>query len=140
MTDDWYWAARFGEPAGDHFIIENGQDALWPRVRNEIDKNEHCNWMPIHKKNKGAQLEDILDMMLTVVPMNQVNLNRFMFEAAKIPVFAKFLRGARYDLCNYVSNSLFTSHESTPEPYSDGNMRRLGSIISKTLETDEDWF
>ncbi len=67
-TDDWYWAARSSEPAGDHFIIENGQDALWPRVRREIDRNEDCAWMPVHRLNKGAQLEDILDMMLTVVP------------------------------------------------------------------------
>jgi hypothetical protein len=138
--DDWYWAARSGELVGDHFIIENGQEALWRRVRSEIDRNEHCLWMPIHRTNKGAQLEDILDMMLTVVPTLQVNLNRFVFEAAKIPVFARFLRGARSDLCNYVSNSSFPDHAAKPERYSDENMRRLGSIVSRTLGCDEDWF
>jgi hypothetical protein len=142
MVDDWYWAAdRHGPgPAGDHFIIENGQDALWRRVRREIDPNEHCAWMPVHKLNKGAQLEDILDMMLTVVPTYGVNQNRFVCEAAKIPIFAKFLREARADLCNYVSNSCFPDHPSKPEPYSDKNMRRLGGIVSRTLGCDEDWF
>jgi len=138
--DDWYWAARRTEPAGDHFIIENGRDALWPRVRREIDPDRHCAWMPVHRRDKGAQLEDILDMMLTVVPMYQVNRNKFVFEAAKIPVFAKFLRNARADLCNYVSNSIYTDHATKPEPYSDQALRRLGGIVSRTLGCDEDWF
>ena len=76
-------------------------------MRREIDPNEHCNWNSIHRLNKGAQLEDILDMMFKVVPTYHVNLNKFVFEAAKISVFAKFLRNARSDLCNYVSNSAF---------------------------------
>jgi hypothetical protein len=140
--EDWYWAAaRTGKPAGDHFIIENGKSALWSRVRSEIDQNEACFWMPVHRLNKGPQIEDILDMMLTVVPTYGVNLNRFVFEAAKIPVFARFLRGARSDLCNYVSNSLFPDHQPKPEPYSDANMRRLGAVVSRTLGCDdEDWF
>jgi hypothetical protein len=141
MENDWYWACRnFGEAAGDHFIIENGQEALWRRVRAEIDQNERCAWMPVHRKNKGAQLEDILDMMLTVVPCYRVNQNRFVFEAAKIPIFAKFLHNARADLCNYVSNSCFPDHQSKPEPYSDDNMRRLGGIVSATLGCDANWF
>lgn len=140
MMDDWYWAARSGKPAGDHFIIENGQNALWPRVRREIDQDEHCAWMPVHRRNKGAQLEDILDMMLTVVPCYGVSLNRFVFETAKIPIFANFLRHARADLCNYVSNSCFPDHQSKPEPYSDANMCRLGTIVSRTLGCDENWF
>ena len=93
MIDDWFWAARSNEPAGIHFIIENGQDALWRRVR-IVSKDERCHWAPIHRMDKGAQLEDILDMMFTVVPTYHVNHNRFVFEAAKIPVFAKFLRGS----------------------------------------------
>lgn len=139
-TDDWYWAARRDGPAGDGFVIENGQEALWRRVRAEIDRNEQCLWMPIHRTNMGAQLEDILDMMITVVPTARVNLNRFVFEAAKIPVFAKFLRDARSGLCNYVSNSCFPDHQSKPEPYSDESMRRLGKIVNRTLGRDDDWF
>jgi hypothetical protein len=138
--DDWYWAAPLGEPAGDRFIIENGQDALWRRVRSEIDRSERCAWNAIHRLNKGAQLEDILDMMLKVVPTYCVNMNKFAFEAAKIPIFAQFLRNARSDICNYVSNSCFPDHLSKPEPYSDQNMRRLGGIVSRTLGCDEDWF
>ena len=139
MLDDWYWAARSGEPAGDHFIIENGQEALWQRVRNEIDQTENCLWRPIQRVNKGAQLEDILDMMLTVVPTYQVNLNKFVCEAARIPVFARFLHDARSDLCNYVSNSSFPDHASKPERYGDENMRRLGTVVSRTLGCDEAW-
>jgi len=140
--NDWYWAAggrSMDEPAGDRFIIENGQAALWPRVRAEIDPREQCCWMPIHRLNKGARLEDILDMMFTAVPTYQVNMNKFVFEAAKIPVFARFLRGARYDLCNYVSNPV-TRVSVAPEPYSDKAMRRLGGIVSATLGCGEDWF
>jgi hypothetical protein len=141
QVDDWYWAAPSDEPAGDRFIIENGQAALWPRVRREIDRNEQCHWAPIHRLNKGAQLEDILDMMFTVVPIYRVNLNRFVFEAAKIPVFAKFLRNARSELCNYVSNNCFPDHQvSKPKPYSNVTMRKLGGIVSRTLGCDEDWF
>ena len=138
MIDDWFWAARSNEPAGIHFIIENGQDALWRRVR-IVSKDERCHWAPIHRMDKGAQLEDILDMMFTVVPTYHVNHNRFVFEAAKIPVFAKFLRGSRSYLCNYVSNSCFRDPQ-TPEPYSDENTRQLGRIVSRTLGCDEDWF
>lgn len=138
--DDWYWAAPRNEPAGDRFIIENGQEALWRRVRAEIDRNEQCMWMPIHQRNKGAHIEDILDMMLTVVPTLCVNMNCFVFEAAKIPVFAKFLRDARSDICNYVSNSCYPNHQPKPEEYSDSARRRLISIVSRTLGCDEDWF
>jgi hypothetical protein len=141
IIDDWYWAAaRSNEPAGDLFLIENGKDALWRRVRTEIDPTELCYWMPVQRSNNGAQIEDILDLMLTVVPTYGVNMNKFMFEAAKIPVFARFLRDARHDLCNYVSNTCFSDHKITPEPYSDKHMRKLGVIVSKTLGCDEDWF
>jgi C4-type Zn-finger protein len=56
-----------------------------------------------------------------------------MFEAAQIPVFAKFLRSSRScDLCNYVSNSVRAARE---------NMRKLGRIVNDTLNIDdESWF
>lgn len=139
--NDWYWAAdaRHGEPSGDGFIIENGQDALWHRVRSEFSQN-NCFWMPIQRLYKDAQLGDILDMMLTVVPTYGVNKNRFVFEAAKIPVFARFLRHARSDICNYVSNPLFPCYQPKPEQYSDESKRRLGWIVSRTLQCDDEWF
>lgn len=139
-TDDWFWAAPRARPAEDAFVIANGQDALWRRVRAEICSAENCLWMPVHRQNKGAQLEDILDMMLTIVPQAGVNMNRFVLEAAKIPVFARFLRDARADLCNYVSNSMYPALRSSPERYEDAKMRRLGVIVSSTLKCDDDWF
>ena len=137
-VDDWYWAADVRTiPVGDRFIIENGQEAFWRRVRREIEPNEHCNWSNIQRMNKGSQIEDILDMMIIVVPIYGVNHNRFMFEAAKIPVFAQYLyNGRSADLCNYVSNSLV----KTAEPYSDDSMRKLGRIVSSALGRDADWF
>jgi hypothetical protein len=137
--DDWFWACGTDGPVGDRFIIENGQEALWRRVRIAIDRDEKCAWMPIYRFNQGASIEDILDMMLTVVPTYGVNLNRFVFEAAKIPMFATFLRNARADLCNYVSNPIHKEPQ-VPEPYTNENMRRLGGIVSRTLRCDEDWF
>ena len=138
MVDDWFWAsaADIGIPAGDRFVIENGQEALWRRVRREIDANEQCNWMPVNRFNKGSDIEDILDMLITVVPTCGVNHNRFILEAAKIPVFAQFLRNGRSDLCNYVSNSLLETHE----PYSDDKMRKLGNIVSSAICCEPDWF
>ena len=141
MKNDWFWASASDDnPAGDRFVIENGQSNLWPRVRMEIDRGEHCSWGPVHRRDKGAHIEDILDMLLTVVPTYRINHNRFAFEAAKIPVFAKFLRYARADLCNYVSNSCHAKHELALEPYSDANMRRLGQITSEAIKIEPDWF
>jgi hypothetical protein len=141
MKDDWYWACTSDDgPAGDRFIIENGDDALWPRVRQEIDRKEQCAWMPIHPGRKTPRIEDILDLMLTVVPIYRINHNRFVFEAAKIPVFAKFLRNARADICNYVSNSCYPEYALKLEPYSNENKERLGRLVSQTLKCQEDWF
>jgi hypothetical protein len=137
--NDWYWACSNDFPALDRFIIENGQDALWPRVRREIDQAERCSWMHIHRHNKGAHIEDILDLMLTVVHPYRINHNRFILEAAKIPVFAKYLRHARADLCNYVSNAV-CDDPLQAEPFSRETMNALGRIVSRTLNVDDDWF
>jgi hypothetical protein len=140
-TNDWYWAcAADGEPAADRFIVENGQERLWPRVRMEIDRGEHCAWNHVHRRDKGAHIEDILDMMLTVVQSYRINHNKFVFEAAKIPVFARFLHKGRADLCNYVSNSCFHTHKLGLEPYTDGDMQRLGRIVANTISLPQDWF
>ena len=40
MTEDWYWAAASGEPAGDRFVIASGKEELWSRVRSEVDAEE----------------------------------------------------------------------------------------------------
>jgi len=140
VTYDWYWACPRHEPAGDRFILANGQDEFWDRVRAEIDHDEECMWSPVHRGKEVPQLDDILDMMFTVVPTYGVNMNRFVFEAARIPVFARFLRNARHDLCNYVSNSLYPEHQPSSERYSNRHMEKLGRIVSATLGCRADWF
>jgi hypothetical protein len=141
FREDWYWAAwSRGGAAGDRFVIAYGQDEMWARVRREISADERCAWMPLHRGGDKAKIEHILHLILCVVPMYQVNHNRFMFEAAKIPAFAKWLRySARADLCNYVSNPV-SRDAIAPAPYSDKEMRHLGGIVNATLGIDDDWF
>jgi hypothetical protein len=141
LNDDWYWACRaFGELSEpDKFVIACGQKNLWARVRSEIRSDRRCAWMRVNRHEKEPTLEDILDMMLTVVPIYHINQNKFVFEAAKSPVFAKFLHSARSDLCNYVSNPVH-SDPIIAEPYSEAAMRHLGEIVSQTLNTDQNWF
>ena len=136
---DWYWAARRDGAAMDAFVIEDGQEALWRRVRSELDVDGKCAWNPVHQGSSEPTLSDILNMMFTVVPTYRVNHNRFVFEAAKIPVFAKFLYAAPSGLANYVSNTAFP--EALPlEAYSPEATRRLGEIVSETLGIEADWF
>ncbi len=138
--EDWFWACRKNAPAGDAFIIADGQDELWSRAHTEIDRDERCAWNAIHRGHDKARLEDILNLLLVTVPMYQISHNKFMFEAAKMPVFAKFLRySGNCDLCNYVSNSVFRDAVK-PEAYSNENMRKLGRIVNDTLNIDDDWF
>ena len=77
---------------------------------------------------------------VTVVPTYQVEHDRFVMEAAKIPAFADFLRNARADLCNFVSNPAFVAQAAAPEMYTDDAMRRLGRTVNQTLKIDDDWF
>ena len=140
VREDWYWAAFRGEPAGDRFIIVNGKEALRPRIISEVDpKDLRASWKAIQRDGKPPSLEDILDMMFTVVPVYRVNHNRFVLEAAKIPVFAKFLHASRADLVNYVSNSLFPDAAPPLEPFSQAVADRLASIVSNTLHVENDW-
>ena len=140
MIDYWFWACEDDEPARDKFIIELGQDSLWQRVRGEIRADERVSWMQINRTEKPVAIADLLHMMLVTVPSYHISHNKFVFEAAKIPVFAKFLRDAPADLGNYVSNTAFPNERIIPEPYSDAVMRKLGLIVNRTLGIDEDWF
>ena len=141
MTEvhDWFWAAGNDGPAGNRFVIANGKDSLWARVRAEVDRNERCAWMPIHPAHPEPRLDDILDMMFTVVPTYRVNHNRFVLEAAAIPVFAQFLHRARSDLVNYVSNSAHPDELLPVEPYDEKVVRRLSSVINHTLGVEDEW-
>lgn len=140
MAENWFWAASNDSPAGDRFVIADGKDDLWARVRREVAANERCAWNAIHPNGENAALADILDMMFTVVPTYRVNHNRFVFEAAKIPVFADFLKNAKADLGNYVSNSCFPDAVMPVEPYSSSATDKLGQIVSATLGIDPDWY
>lgn len=136
---DWYWAAEREGPAGDRFVIENGKEALWRRVRSDIDVGERVMWAPIHKGSQEPNMSHVMHILLSVVPTYRVSHNRFVFEAAKIPCFAHFLRNAPGGLPEYVSNSAYPEIPLLPEPYTHEAAYKLGSIVSATLGIDPDW-
>lgn len=138
--EDWYWAAASDEPAGDKFIIASGTDELWSRVRREINANEDCAWNALHRGHEKATTDDVLDLILTVILPYRVNQNRFVLEAAKIPVFARFLRSARSDLGNYVSNPIHPEPLLPVARYSRQTTQQLGEAVSNTLGIETDWF
>ena len=138
--DDWYWAAVRGEPAGDRFIIANGKAEMNRRIVAEVDPTDRqASWNAIQRQGRAVTIEDIFDMMFTVIPTYRVNHNRFVLEAAKIPVFAKFLRNARYDLVNYVSNSAHPDAAIPLEPFDQSVADRLSRVVSNTLGIEDDW-
>jgi hypothetical protein len=140
MVADWYWAVRSHEPARDAFVIADGKQALWARVRREVSADERCAWDAVHPGKHEADLVDILRLLLTVVPTYRINHNRFVIEAAQIPAFARYLRNAPEGLANHVSNSLFRNAVIPLEPYSADVARRLGQTVSATLGIEPDWF
>lgn len=140
MTHNWFWAARRDGPAEDAFVIENGQDALWARVQSEIDPNEQVYWDALHRGSSEPNIGHVLQLLLTTVPTYRVNHNRFVFEAAKIPCFARFLREAPVNLSEFVANSVYPDALIPLEAYSANATARLGEIASETLHIDSDWF
>jgi hypothetical protein len=140
VSDDWWWACDGSEPAADKFIIANGKKELCRRLREELGADEKYASASIQQEGKPLTIEDVLDLLLISVFNYRVNQNRFMFEAAKIPVFAKFLRNAKYGLGNYVSNDYFPNYRMAFEQYSCKRMRQLGYAVSRTLSCDPDWF
>jgi hypothetical protein len=138
---NWFWAcSRDEQPAADRFVIANGQDKLWSRVRREIDDKERVFWMNIHSGKSEPDMADMLNLAVHIVPNYLISHNAFVREAAQIPVFAQFLRSAPDGLCNYVSNPVLPVATIAKEPYTDAEMRRLGRIVSGTLDIEDDWF
>ena len=86
---------------------------------------------------RTVDVAGILDLLLTVVLPYQVDHNRFMVEAAQIPSFAVFLREARADLCNYVSNPSHLGVAIAPAPYSAEAKEALRRRIDHTLSVGE---
>lgn len=95
--EDWFWACGYDSPAGDKFVIANGQSEMWIRVRREISAKEQCCWNPVHRGSEKAEIQHILGLLLNVVEPRQVNRNAFIREAAQIPVFAEFIRSPEFD-------------------------------------------
>ena len=140
--NNWYWAAHVAPRSLSvgKFIIEKGQDALFRRCRVDMGTDDNIHWMMINSDNKEITISDILNLVLAVMITYQISQNAFMFEAAKIPVFAEFLKNGKVDICNYVSNSMFKDNNVVIEPYDHEAMIKLGKIVSETLGCDADWF
>jgi hypothetical protein len=132
MNQNFFWAcSRDDQPAGDRFIIADGQDELWRRAGVEIISPINPAWHPVNCVGQPTDLGDILHMLLNTVPQYGVSHNKFLLEAAQIPVFAEFIRAADY-IPNYVSNPL---HEAPllREPYDSRVCARIEAVVKQAL-------
>lgn len=143
----WYWAAGDGradnnfEPAsaGDRLVIACGQRELWSRVRREVNLEEQCAWHGFGPKDGKATLADCMRVFIHAREMYGANYNRVTIELAQVPAWARFIKDAPSDLCNWVSNPITT----TPLPragYDRDIERVLGQRIAATLGLAEDWW
>jgi hypothetical protein len=142
----WYWAAaetrsdgEMEDRAGDRFVIACGQRELWSRVRREIDRGERCAWNGFGPDDGKATLADCMYVFLQSREMYGANYNRLTLEMAQIPAFARFVKDAPSDLCNWVSNP--TAVTPIPrEGYDRDIHAELGRRIAVTLDLPEDWW
>lgn len=140
----WYWAAWTGDVgemahAGDKFVIASGQRELWSRVRREIAADRHCHWHKFGPVDGKASLADCARIMLQAREVYGANYNRVTIELAQVPAWAKFIKEAPSDLCNWVANPMVV--EPLPrERYSVEAETRLGNQIAETLRLEEDWW
>lgn len=143
----WYWAAGDGRadndlepaPAGDRFVIASGQRELWSRVRREVNPQERCAWHGFGSKDGKVTLAECMRIFIHGREMYGANYNRVTLELAQIPVWAKFIKDAPSDLCNWVSNPVTT----TPLPraaYDRDVEAALGRQIAATLGIDDQWW
>jgi hypothetical protein len=146
MEHDWYWGIKHTnadnelELAGDRFIIVNGgQDEFWRRVRAELCPREDVAWMPLHPGKSEPTLKNFLDLLVYTIPKYGVNHNKFMEQAAQVPVFAEFIKNGP-DICNAVANPCHREATAPVEPYSDKKRRELAAIVAGTLGLEDDWF
>lgn len=140
----WYWAAGDGdgpspEDAGDRFVIASGQRLLWRRVRGEVDKSGEAAWNSFGPDDGKATLADCMRVFIQAREMYGVNYNRLTIELAQVPAWAKFIKEAPSDLCNWVSNPI--TKADLPRPSYDPKIEtQLGRQIAATLNLDEDWW
>lgn len=136
--NEWCWAAKADDDiTGNRFLIARNEEDLWQRVRMELDPHENCHWEYISEGE--PTIEDMFNLYLVNATSYGVSHNRFMLEAAQVPVFAKFLRGSKFGLCNYVDNPSFFQPVPGRERYSPESMRTLESAISATLGIEAGW-
>lgn len=140
MTDDFYWAcSRDSRPAGHRFLIANGKDILRRRVYSEIDKKEICFSHRIHQGNGTVELSDIISLLICQVPTYQINHNKFLLEAAQIPIFAEYLY-THGQLASLISNPVFDEFPIHQEPYDEKAAHRLAKRVELTLNKEFDDF
>ena len=136
MKDEFYWACSLdNKPAKNRFVIANGQHELWRRVYVEITQDDRCAWNRVHPADCKPQIEDIMNLLICEVPTYQINHNQFLLEAAKIPVFAKYLNESQ-NLNFLISNPLFENEPIIQEPYDVEVSLRLAQIIDATLQAE----
>jgi hypothetical protein len=129
--EEWFWAAAADGPAGDRFVIEEGdENALLVRVCREIDATEtDVSWNAF---GIDPTLADCFDVWITCRERYGVNHNRLIVEMARIPTFARWVRSRPKHLGSYVSNP----NDPSPlvrEPYRVATVERLRRMIEKTL-------
>ena len=129
---NWYWAAANDGAAGERFVIAKGKDALWRRVRREIDADRRCAWLAFGIK---PTLADCFEVWLEGRERYGSNYNRVTLELAQVPAFAEWLRSRPNDLCNYVSNPYATTAPLTREGYDPEVEARLRRIIGLEADT-----
>ena len=137
MEDSFYWACAKSGPAGNRFIVERGKDELWVRVKNEFPEGANCYWDNVATSAIDTQLEDVVCLQLWAVPTYQINQNRFVLEAAKIPVYAQFLKGCG-NLSRFVSNPINGQHPIIQEPYDAKTYLKLVRLVNETLGIEND--
>lgn len=142
----WYWAVADGRSngstagqAGNLFVVANGQQALWSRVRSEIDVTEKCSWNSFGARNGDTTLADCMYVFLQAREMYGVDYNRLVLEFAQVPAFAHFIHDGPSDLCNRVSNPISTDLLRR-EAYSETTMRALGDRVGETLGLEMEWW
>lgn len=135
MKQEFYWACSLdNKPAKNRFVIANGQGELWRRIYVEITQDDRCAWNRVHPADRNPQIEDIMDLLICQVPTYQINQNKFLLEAAKIPVFAEYLNQSA-NLNYLISNPLFASEPIIQEAYDAEVSRTLAQIVEVTIKS-----
>jgi hypothetical protein len=134
MADHFLWACpRDGQPAGERFVIANGKDKLWNRFRSEIGHYDNHFWHYINPGRGPIELSHIFTLLLNQVPTFQINQNKFLLEAAQIPVFAEYIYN-HGNPTQLVSNPTFEEYPIYQQPYNENIAIQLARRVERTLK------